>query len=277
MIDIEITPTQIATVPSSWDELTAQQLQAYCAYLLPFRKEIFITDAEKNIYVKDEKKPIFDSICFSMLSSFLNIPLEDFFELKIAQLQELIYEHKILNFLWETYDLTNNLFPSFECDNQVFHGPMDFSLVTFDEFYTADKHFTQFIITNDDTHLDKLVGTLYRSPIENYNIEDHNDIRKPFRPLVVDYYAYRICAVEQDIKLAIFVWYESCRGLMVEKFRPLFEGSESSEDSSHDQLALAIAGGVVNYETVRNQPIMLVLTDMLRQKNEHKKMKEAMK
>lgn len=260
IVDVEI--------PTAWNGLSKEQLIAYAEYFYPHRHTLVqVKDGE--IFTND--KGLFETICFGLLHHFLGLDFDTFTRLPAEEVHRLIYKEKVLNFLWETYELDKNLIEDIDVDGVKWHGPKDFAHLTFEEMRLADDFFVDYLETGTEESLNKFIATLYRPCIED---KIYGDLRVPFDAEFAEYEHGRLKEIKTSEKIAALIWFESQRDLLVENYRECFSQGDGGQKQSLATMMLNIGQGLVNYEVVRKSPALIVYADIKRVVLENRKLKQ---
>lgn len=106
------------------------------------------------------------------------------------------------------------LIPSIKVGRKKYFGPSDALFNTvYGEYIQSLNSFTDFSLTGDMSHLNRLLATLYRPAIKKKDgaIKFRRDVREIFNPELTDRYAERMAKVPPDIKYAIYLYFASCQ------------------------------------------------------------------
>ncbi len=183
--------TYNVTYPSNWNELDKEQL-------------LFIS----QLYVSELEKERFNILA---MQAFTQIKWKDFFKIP----QECFTDFdKTLEWLHKSCELTINLLPKINHNQNVFYGPGDTMLnFTFEQFFGhTEPAFTNYLKTNDVQWLDYLFSAIY-----SFNAD------KDFKPNKVEKNIDKVKQLPAKYKQAALLYYIGCRDLITNKFPLLFK------------------------------------------------------
>lgn len=257
-------------IPTSWNGLSRDQVLSYADLLYPYRTKLIATDPKTGeMEVQDSEQ--FTTICLGLLYSFLNLPFAKWEKLPAVEVHKLLYEEKVLNFLWETYDMDKNIIGNIAGDGFKWAGPVDMSHLSFEEMQLADRAYIQYHNTKEDSALNDFIGYLYR---EANPKKKAGDKRTEFDPDMAEYYSKLAATVPNNIKIGVVIWYECQRELLIENYPECFVSAGSGiEHKSLADIILSIGGGLSNYDLVRKSPALLIYSDIKRIIKENERLK----
>jgi len=231
---------EIIQIPSSWNELTAEQLLTSISLsdknlslgeytsrlllditeLIPIIKKEKIAGGGYLFYFKyDRKKYLIDARDFSAISNKLSF----------------LFYRENDNFYFN-YNLTRNLLPVIRISAfKKLYGPSDtLTNLLFEEFIHTETYLNRFETTRGEPkYLDKLIAVLYRPKARHLNIDSNNfkgDIREPFNDHVTQKIARLVARMKDDYKKAILLFYNGCRRFITSKFPNTFSETSSGSD-----------------------------------------------
>jgi hypothetical protein len=146
------------------------------------------------------------------------------------------------------------------------HGPADaFANLTFAEFIEAEGHFAAY--PQKPAALDLLVATLYRPAAKQ---PGPADVRQAYNPHDVAERAALVARLPAATRLAVRMWYASCRAAWVRKYTgTLFTTStEQAGARPRDvretwrEILAERAGSPVNYDDYGSQPLPNIFFDL---------------
>jgi hypothetical protein len=149
---------------------------------------------------------------------------------------------------------------------QRVHGPAtSFGNLCFAEFIEAEGHFAGYP-RNPDA-LDYLVATLYR-PAARQPLP--TDVRQAYAPHTVADRAALVAQLPLAVRLAVRLWYASCRGAWVRKYtgtlftKPDEAAGERPADPRETwrEILAERAGSPVNYDDYGRQPVPNIFFDL---------------
>lgn len=290
-------PTQTKEVqfPTEWTELSAAQLQAYCNFIYPYRGQVFEV-IENKLYIKEGREEQYFEMANAMLFSLLNLPMEEYLQFDGEAFRQLIYDEKVLRFLFLEYDLWINPITQIHAPGRepiFYFGPTTgFAQLTLSEFLDADEAYRNYLeLRNSDTAviepvemvevrnaLVQLVSILYREQQKNYDPrspDTNGDCREKYNDLTVQYRTEDISRVDPSLLLSIFIWFESAKNIVTQKYQVCFKGA-AGQASDIDPI-LTISRSMLNYEMFKAAPAMLVLEDVKKQILEAEELKSKSK
>lgn len=161
-----------------------------------------------------------------------------------------------VDFVFEKITLTKNKFPILvmRAVNQKpwnkhrkveYLGPGDhLSGTCIEEFSFAFACYSHYMATRDESHLDNLIGVLYRPKLEDP--EQHGYQRKPFNKDMVKFYAESAKALSSEIKHAVLLYFIGCMEYFMDsnRFGLIFRRAGKNERAgSFLDTVLEMAGG----------------------------------
>ncbi len=153
--------------------------------------------------------------------------------------------------------LTVNKIPSFKHKGILYFGPGDNLFnITFDEYLEADNHFMNFLNSNEQTYLNKLIASLYRPVRKNYkhnSADSTGDKRQPFNSNIIDYNADIFNSLNPDYKIAISLFYNGCRQFISNNFKNVFNSKSTTKKSGNELPAsLTLVDALTNDDVTKN-------------------------
>lgn len=278
---------KVINFPSEWEELTAPQVEAYCRYVYPYRNQVFEV-LNNELYIKEFREPQFIEICRAMLFSIIGIKLNQFNKIHNKIIKQLIFKEKILHFLFLEYNLWINPMPKLSVversrnAKKAYYGPINgFAEISLSEFLDADEAYRSYLNNSDITELNNFVAILYREKSADFNPKSpstNGDCREPYNDLTVKFRVDNIAKLSLTKKLAVFIWFESCKNFITEKYEVIFKssGQTESEADAIDPI-LQISRNALNYNQFKNLPVMLIFEDIKKQNLESEKIKNSIK
>jgi hypothetical protein len=272
---------KVINFPTEWEELTAPQVEAYCRYVYPYRQQVFEV-LDNQLYIKEFREPQFIEICRAMLFSIIGIKLNQFNKIHNKIIKQLIFEEKILHFLFLEYNLWVNPMPEIVKPSFAYYGPVSgFAEISLSEFLDADEAYRSYLANSEVTELNHFVAILYREKSADFNPKSpstNGDCREPYNDLTVKFRVDNIAKLSLTKKLAVFIWFESCKNFITEKYEVIFKSSGQTE-SQADAIdpILQISRNALNYNQFKNLPVMLIFEDIKKQNLESEKIKNSIK
>lgn len=276
MTTITLNDTTAYRLPSTWNELTADNLLLVIDKLQQYDK----ADATVQAEIKTE---------LVLLLSGLRLP-EGMTDITVEKDGETFAEAEIRNkllpaiaFLFEKNTLTKQLFPKIRIRKRFrvkhLYGPSDnFMNLSFGEFDDAEYFFS--IITAQaeltDERLIEIANALnmFCAILYREYEERKGDSRIAYSAHDNEARAEWFSRADANLKAAILFWYIGCRNQLESDFAPLFESKKGSETNvTWTMLAHSLAGPVLgNIDDVFARNIRQVFTEMLRLFNQAEEM-----
>lgn len=235
----------------------AQQLHMMCMLILCDFNIPFM-DAIGNIYpVKDEKGEVMTD--------------EDGKPLTWCPLDNLLYERRVIDFMFKDVTLTRLEFPKLHVRKQpILYGPGEnFQNLRVAEYFFADSLFLNYKKTGSQENLLKLAACLYRPQKAGYqpNAPDTDgDPREPFNPLTVETRLEKIRQekLPEELLSCLFLYFEGCRNKLVELYSYMFEPSGGSKGPAllPAESLVELCGGAFEYEKNQHLKAHLLFTDL---------------
>ncbi len=206
-------------LPQTWEELTAKQ---------------FIAVA-KLLHSKNKNEVSLHERALKILSN------KNFF-----QYFKLPADARLRCYKYCSWIFTNNLKVTTQllATYKGLCGPATkFFNVQLEEFHYAEMAFYVFIHEKDDDALDELIAILWRKPKQNYDHKKNSDgdARIQFKVTEIKWNKSFVKKWRKDVKLAIVMWYASCRKWLADEYPLVFAGSAANENY-YDGLYKTIRG-----------------------------------
>jgi len=160
------------------------------------------------------------------------------------------------------------------------YGPADrLGNSTFGEFMMADSFCANYISTQKEEWLHKLIACLYRPKKRKYNPASETfdgDIREKFNPNNLQSRLKQIEKLDFELKQAILTYFIGCKNAFAQTYAHLFMPASTGKPSSSPWLEAlsSYAKGVGNFNEVLDSNAGLVLFDLNKAIKEGKKMQE---
>lgn len=252
---------KIYTVPTSWNELSQQQLLAIMECLFISR------------YVEEQALlKLLKILCNMTYWEFFNTPVTACIKRKgllgrkveVTGLDEFIYLTDFL--LEERTMLTKQLMPEYK----GLYGPDDsFGNLIMKELVLSEYYYLAW--WNDKERIDllnELCAVLYRPAKKNYDFEKNpdGDPRIEVNQNLCSFFAKSLVAHwPLTAKLAVATWYDGCRSEMQENNDEVF-GGEGGEVAKYGLVSVirrvAKEGAFGNFDDVENKMVNLVMIDI---------------
>ena len=193
---------------------------------------------------------------------------------------------RLTDFLFEPNHLTKQILPVIRRRFTKYYGPADqLGNLVFIEFIEAEKAFLEYQKTGYESHLNTLVSVLYRKSktgkITALNAD--GDLREKFNQHLVEARAAKVASWPLGQRLAIMLFFASCREMIIKQYPAVFPEPEENEVKASGSgpnygwlgVLKTLAGHLSQYESTAFTPLGLVLFDLnasilesLRQKRE---------
>jgi len=232
--------TQDRKLPTEINELTAQQLTAWCLH-----------DAEKKSIAESD---------ILLLDKILNLPPWVIRNLSAEQVD--VFTGK-LKFLHEDFMLTKILFRNFKAAGEIYYGPSDcFYNICFGEYIDVLRYLRQYNEEKNDFFLNALIAILWRPSKKN---ADDGDIREKYNPAQLPARAAIFKKFRREVKTALLLQISGCLRFMQQENAAAFESSKSGDDNDPEELLLAMAGTKFgDYEKTFYEPAWRILKELKR-------------
>lgn len=296
MHEVKINNTLIR-IPASWDELNIRYLrliagQSYQQYTeMQFKTDLLFFGA--GIYVKRseiEKDP--------------ENRQEDLYKVKLSDLSiaymtssQITALCNLFDFLFRVQEtdkgerkvsidshLTKNLIPTFKVSGVTYFGPSEKLFnITLSEFIHAETNLTRYKETKQVDYLDKVIAILYRPENPKYNPDSpdfNGDRRIPFNDHRFEERARKICRMNHNLKICIFLFYTGCQWWYQQQFPHVFSHKSNKSGNNLGFLNLVdalTAGDVTKTDQIRETLLMDVMVHMERAAIEFEEMERKMK
>ncbi len=262
---------QSFSVPSQWDELSRRQLQLIARLSLLRKKP--------TAYAK-----LFFLILTSALPLVKRLRLQWFY-IVMATTDERGDLLTLLDSFIGTRKIITQKVEKLWVRTVLFYGPSSgLANCTFYEFIQAEQAF--FLARHADPAkaregLNTLVAILYRPKRSDYRKDLHEDPRIPLASSGVKQRIPKVANLPEDTKLAILMWFDSCREQLIHRFPLIFGKPKSSVTASKEKQSLPTAnrqpptgsnpwldyiselsGGMMHYEDIGNTNLFIALTDI---------------
>lgn len=279
------------TFPSSFDELTADQLEFVIPHLPDWTGR----------YTKFRN---------SKYAGFKKTPLADF-HLQEARIQALVYltgvyklkpwsrrgkaffsmypdevaeALKLLNWLFESPNRYVPPYPKLRIGFATWFPAADrLTNLSGEEFHFATRFYQQYQ-NRDHAALDKLIAILYRpagrGPAHHPTHPDYSgDQRLPFNRHHLDHLADKVSHLRDKQKLAILFWFGCCLHYYTTAYPQIFTKGNQQEASKEGWLPIwrAMAKGMLQTEEVAQKRLVMILYELREMQREYKEHKDRMR
>src|SRR5690606_35459528 len=206
------------TLPSSWQELTRKQLISLAC---------LIHDSLDGMR--------FAKIMFLILTQSLpwwkRIRVRFFYLFQATLDERADMLHLCRSFL-ENRSFTEQKIKKIGGRSVLFGPPSALANITLWEYIRAEQMFLAYVNAGanpDPEKLDKLIAILYRPARPDYDPQIHEDIRVPLVDAGVDVRMAAVAKVDIAVKIAILMWFDSCRSLIIKMYPGIFRKEEVSD------------------------------------------------
>jgi hypothetical protein len=200
--------------PFTWNEMTRRQLISFC--------RVITHEANRKI----------QSLRIAQLMTGIKWKL--FLKIPVAERKENIEKHFEF-FISEKPNLTENKIPKLRFGFHTYHGPQDvLKKIRAQEFFYVETFFIKYNRTKDENYLNALIAILYRplkSKADRSEINYDGDAREKFNPHWVDGRIKKISRLKMEVKIAIYLYYLSCRSEFETRHPQMFTKEKSDEVS----------------------------------------------
>ena len=280
-------------IPAEWDELSTSQFIHISKNLKRARFQGRSVFGAANL--GSTSLPAFDEILQSLRIEFLSILLgvrsyylmrltkmgRSFLGLFPDEIQELCQQ---TNFLFQENNRTINPIPKVKRWCHIYYGPSDrLANITAGEFHFADLFFQEWMDTDNESTLDKLVAVLYRPKGKGFLHDPDSDffsgdIRIPFNQNSIEARAKRLSKISRVKKLAIAHFYEGCRNVIIEAYPEIFKKTGKGSRSSEGWIPVFRSlSKDIHYERISEMRLGRVLYEMVESQKEALELKRKMK
>jgi hypothetical protein len=252
-------------IPSTWEELTARQIRKVAWLQRTPRHGVALTK-------------LFFFILTMSLPLWQRVRLQWFYLVQATTDERgdllLLVENFHTNRSFITQKLPKIRVKSRNIGGQsvLLHGP-DSKLAncTFWEFIQAEKHYLDHITDpKDETHVNKLMATLYRQVDKSKSPIIDRDIRIPLTDTGTRHRLALVSRITPEEKIIVLMWFESCREFLIRAFPTVFTKPAApttpqparKSGSGWLELISELAGNMTLYEDIGNTNLFTALTDI---------------
>jgi hypothetical protein len=241
----------VMDLPSNWNELLPHELlyiaKRWESYTNLIRIEESLGKAKAlltAVLIRGNKKQIIDAI--KLIDQLPN--------------EEKVMATQLVNFVFQTCDLTNQLFSVIKTGWKKLYGPDErCSNLTFGEFMFCERYFESYLKSRKDIDLLKLAAVLYRPSQKGVRVafDKDFDINKNLK--LIDNFSY-------EHLQAIVLFYCGCRNAWIKQYKNVFGGQNGKPLPSNVNFGmmnvafgLADMGGLGNINDIQNHNVHVVL------------------
>lgn len=178
-----------------------------------------------------------------LMLRLLNVQWWRFFSLrKLMRLpvEEVAYMSRIVDWVFplDKVNLTTNFFKNKRVGFVKLIGPADkLANLTLAEFSFADRHFSNYMKTQDVNELNKLCAVLWRVPGKQLDVDDagfKNDARISFNSYAINKNSLRFKFTSIRFKLFVLLYFWGCRNEFVKNYSHVFSGEHENKINALD-------------------------------------------
>lgn len=249
------------SIPSTWNDLSLLQLRIYIRALY-LRFNLIFEVVEGKITVKNPQQMFATRI--HLLQSLLGFTYFTFRKAYPEEILRLLSDEKAGEFLLTNFKLTNNPVPDYKRHfwHKKLYGPANnLGDIDGEELMFAEKFYYEYKAGKQGS-LDLMIAMLYRPR--------KGGKRTIFDKELTDEYLHQIATWPLDIKIAIFIFFESVRERWILRFDLVYKKPEDvnqkpTSNSTMLDVYLSMAGGKFGSfnETIKSNAFML-LSEMQR-------------
>lgn len=262
--------------PSSWDELTPEQLLYIGRHWNSWKKL-----AARSKPLINAKARLFLELCGLKTAKEKR---------RLAAAIELIDEKSDVNILSTTdfifrsekLKFTKNLLPSIQVGRkfysggkffvkEFYHGPADrLGDISIDEFTFAFTSFSNYNRTGQEKDLNNLIAVLYRPYNKNYLVDGL--IKIPFNNRLIELHAQKTAKLKPEVKQAVLLFFMGCMENLQKRYPRVFRRAEKNEaiGGSFNDTVVEISGdkfGTFNETKIEDAHLVLKYLDNIIKKN----------
>jgi len=270
--------TRDITFPTTWDELTLQQLRWIMENYIS-QLHHFIQPLEENAQPEVVSNDLMDQVNLLLVWTLSGIPLPDFMQIPTIDIDRLIHIEQVHNFILEQPGPLRNPIPRFG----DLLGPADnFADLTADEFFCANAFLENYDLTASRNDHDNAQAQEYFHAFLAclYRPADTRGHRQLFYLRNVETNATHpdILAMDNTSRHIVRLWFSANISVLHEANPNAFSGGKKSEGDFVDlMLQLAKDGPFGNFEQVREVNISLLMKELDRVAREAQALKNQQK
>jgi hypothetical protein len=201
------------SVPSSWNELSRSQLESIAGLL---------AQEQKSVY----------AFRIKVLEILAKLSKMTVFQIGAERLVDLF---AFVEWVEQDIELTDNKVLDIKCKGVRFMGPIgDFSSLTCGEWTDADEAYLDYLQTNKEESLDRLMAILYRERDKKMSPKNplwKNDYRLPYTEATVKGRIPYMARIPMPTKLAVLFWWKGCRQEWEAVFERVFKDKGAGPES----------------------------------------------
>jgi hypothetical protein len=255
--------------PSKWDDLNKSQLFDVIKLLLSglseteFKLKSFLKLL--NLKVAIQKPAAHGGELLYQLKAKKNKP----FFLSDQQLYELtkgldFFTKEVktelgVSVITPNSELTKNLVPFISHGFRKYYGPADrlFNL-KFDEYLLCETNLSNYLKSQSEKDLNKLVATLYRLEDTEYNPEKHTyrgDRREPFNDHLINARALKFRKLSPVIKISVLLYYQGCQKFLEIQFPNAFNPPKKKKSGNNKLGFLGLIDALTEGDVTKTEMI----------------------
>lgn len=257
----------IIHIPSSWNELTKQQLIRMADFIVKFDLTYFkvlqILEVINLKLLKQKEVNLDGEECFFCKINKETVLLSandvKFISNHLSFLFKEITDKEDVKFFVNS-KLTKNLLIHFPHKGLKYFGPAEaLTNLYFSEYIHALTNYVRYCKTQEIKHLDKLVAILYRKKkpflfirkkLPGYN----GDVRRKFNDHFIDKNSKKLEKLHHKYKLAILWYFEGSLHFLKNKFANVFSGGEESDTEIFESF-LRLTDRLAKQDPTKNKEI----------------------
>lgn len=270
MENFEAVVTKKFEAPTTWNQMSREQLLAFAEIFSMNAKKVFMRDPVDGKGITIYRYDLFRKMRIMMMSALLKVTFDEMESWDPLLVVDLLHHNRLDDFLFEEVNLTKQLMPEVVVAGISHLGPGDFLIgTTIDEFFIADRAYLQFRRDDDEDALAQLCAILYRPRIANYNpLTSNKAPREAYNKFSlgarIELFQEHMSKREQ---YAAAIFFEGCRANIARKYKHVFQHASDAQGSNSGPLdvLLALAGGKFgDFETTCATDVHTAFTELNR-------------
>lgn len=254
------------SIPSNWEEMDKKKLLAIAPLIMRWM-HIRLQETE-NVEEQHLKLIAIQIECFKKLAGIPD-KASDKRQKCFAQFSDQDIEDvlPLLDWLMQP-GLTTSLIPFFRLGIHRFYAPDHFMKnITGGEFHFCESFYQQYLQQNDPEAIHQLIAVLYRPKGKG---AAHNPQHKNFKgdPRIklnpIEKRAAQFQKLDEATKAAILIWYQGCRQHIIDTHPQLFKKEDGTASGSWMDVFDSLSDNLVNFNTIADQPLSMILYKMTR-------------
>lgn len=263
------------SIPSSWEEMDKNKLLAIAPLLIQWM-HIRMQETE-NVEQQHLKLIAIQISCFKKLADIPN-KASDKKQKCFAQFSDQDIEDVLPLMDWLLRPgLTQCLIPSFRLGIHRFYAPDHYMKnISGGEFHYCESYYQEYLQQADPEALDQLIAVLYRPKGKG---AAHDPLHKNYKgdPRIklnpIEKRAAQFQKLDDASKAAILIWYQGCRQHIIDTHPQLFKKENGESTGSWMDVFDSLSDNLVNFNTIADQPLSMILYKMTRLQQQAEKKK----